>query len=88
MWRDKTIGGSAFGLEMMLVSIIRGLHVVQVPVNYTRRVGRSSVTGGPLKTVALGLWMIWLVVDHRLRSLLGVHEALAGHPDHARSPRA
>jgi len=83
-----TIGGSAFGLEMMLLSVIRGLRVVQVPVNYTRRVGRSSVTGYPLKTIALGLWMIWLVVDYRFRSLLGLHEAVAGRPHRARSPRA
>jgi glycosyltransferase involved in cell wall biosynthesis len=83
-----TIGGSAFGLEMMLVSVIRGLHVVQVPVNYTRRVGRSSVTGDPVTSVALGLWMIWLILDHRLRSALGVHPALPGAPQGARSPRA
>jgi len=62
-----TIGGSAFGLEMMLVSVIRGLRMVQIPVNYTRRVGRSSVTGYRLKTVALGLWMIGLILRHRLR---------------------
>jgi glycosyltransferase involved in cell wall biosynthesis len=83
-----TIGGNAFGLEMMLLSVIRGLHVVQVPVNYTRRVGRSSVTGDPFKTVALGLWMIWLILDHRLRSALGVHAALQGSAHRARSPRA
>lgn len=83
-----TIGGNAFGLEMMLLSVIRGLHVVQVPVNYTRRVGRSSVTGDPFKTVALGLWMIWLVVGHRLRSALGIHGALARSPHRVRSPRA
>jgi glycosyltransferase involved in cell wall biosynthesis len=83
-----TIGGSAFGVEMMLISVVRGLHVVQVPVNYTRRVGRSSVTGDPVKSVALGLWMIWLIVDHRLRSALGVHPALPGAPHRARSPRA
>jgi glycosyltransferase involved in cell wall biosynthesis len=83
-----TIGGNAFGLEMMLLSVIRGLHVVQVPVNYTRRVGRSSVTGDPFKSVALGLWMIWLIVHHRLRSALGVHGALPGTAYGARSPRA
>ena len=83
-----TIGGSAFGLEMMLLSVIRGLHVVQVPVNYTRRVGRSSVTGDPIKSVALGLWMIWLIVVHRLRSALGVHGALVDSQHRARSPRA
>jgi len=82
-----TVGGSAFGLEMMLVSVIRGLHVVQVPVNYTRRVGRSSVTGDPVKSVALGLWMIGLILAHRLRSALGVHAALPATPHGSQGPR-
>jgi hypothetical protein len=32
--------------------------------------------------------MIWLILDHRLRSALGVHPALPGAPQGARSPRA
>ena len=64
-----TITGSAFGPEMMLVSLLVGLRVIQVPVNYLPRVGTSSVTGDPLKAVALGLWMIRLVMIYRLRCL-------------------
>ena len=81
-------GGSAFGLEMMVLSVMRGLRVVQVPVNYTRRVGRSSVTGDPVKTLLLGFYMLWLILDHRIRSLFRSHEALRGVPRRARPPRA
>ncbi len=77
-----TIGGSAFGLEMMLISLILGQRIVQIPMNYTKRVGVSSVTGIPTKTIALGLWMIWLILDYRVRSALRLHpaRALASRP--------
>src|SRR5205807_1020644 len=39
------VGGSHFGPEMMLLSLVHGLRLVQVPVNYLPRVGTSSVTG-------------------------------------------
>ncbi len=62
------LDGSAFGLEMLLLSVIRRARMVQVPVNYHPRVGVSSVTGDLGKTVSLGLEMIRLVVRMRLRS--------------------
>lgn len=62
------IGGSAFGPEMMLLSLMHGLKVIQIPVNYLPRVGESSVTGDLRKAAALGLWMIGLVWRYRLRS--------------------
>lgn len=67
---DFRVGGSFFGPEMMLLSLLSGQAMVQVPVNYTKRVGTSSVTGDPAKAVRLGLRMIWLILDYRLRSLL------------------
>ena len=68
---EFTIGGSAFGPEMMLLSLLHGLRVIQVPVNYLPRVGVSSVTGDPVKAVALGFWMLGLVLRYRLRAWLG-----------------
>lgn len=67
-----TIAGSAFGPEMMLLSLRDGLRVIQVPVNYLPRVGESSVTGDPRKAVALGLWMIGLVLRFRFYSWLNL----------------
>jgi glycosyltransferase involved in cell wall biosynthesis len=58
-------GGNHFGLEMMLLSMIHSLRIVQIPVSYLPRVGTSSVTGDPLKAVILGLRMIWLVLEYR-----------------------
>ncbi|GAC1330413.1 MAG: glycosyltransferase family 2 protein [Chloroflexota bacterium] len=66
-----TIGGSAFGPEMMLLSLLQGLRVIQVPVNYLPRVGTSSVTGDLRRAFALGMWMIGLVLRYRLRAWTG-----------------
>ena len=66
---DFTVGGSAFGPEMMLLSLLHGLRVIQIPVNYLPRVGESSVTGDMRKAVLLGFWMIGLVLRYRLRAI-------------------
>jgi glycosyltransferase involved in cell wall biosynthesis len=65
-----TVGGSAFGPEMMLLSLLQGLRVIQVPVNYLPRIGVSSVTGDMRKAVMLGFSMIGLVLRYRLRAWL------------------
>lgn len=75
-----SIGGNAFGPEMMLLSLILGLRVIQVPVNYLPRVGQSSVTGDPRKAIALGLWMIALVWRYRLVSWLAPRRFRRAHP--------
>jgi glycosyltransferase involved in cell wall biosynthesis len=59
--------GSAYGLEMMLLAVIRDGRMVQVPVNYYPRVGQSAVTGNLRKTVVLGFEMLWLVLRMRLK---------------------
>jgi len=58
---------SAFGLEMLLLAVVRRVRVVQVPVNYLPRVGQSSVTGDFGKTLRLGGQMMGMVLSARLR---------------------
>lgn len=65
------VGGNFFGPEMMLLSAIHGLKMVQVPVNYLPRVGESSVTGNFGKALALGIKMIGLIIYYRLKSIGG-----------------
>ncbi len=62
---EMTVGGSHAGCEIMLLTILSGARFVEVPVNYLPRVGVSSVTGDPLKAVAVGLRMIQLVLNYR-----------------------
>lgn len=63
-----TVDGSSFGLEMLLVALLRRTRLVQVPVNYHPRVGDSSVTGHLGKTVVLGLQMVRMVLRMRARA--------------------
>lgn len=80
-----TIGGSAFGPEMMLLSLLLQLRVIQVPVNYLPRIGVSSVTGDVRKAVLLGFSMIGLVLRYRMKAWLGT--APRARPALAREPR-
>jgi glycosyltransferase involved in cell wall biosynthesis len=62
---SMTVGGSHAGVEIMLLTLLSGARVVEIPVNYLPRVGRSSVTGDPIKAVAVGLRMIEQVLRYR-----------------------
>jgi glycosyltransferase involved in cell wall biosynthesis len=70
-----TVDGSHFGPQMMCVSIIARLRIVQVPVNYHLRVGSSSVTGDLRVAAKLGVTMIGLILRYRFRSR-GLRQAL------------
>lgn len=61
-----TVLGSHFGVEMMALSFLLGHRTIQVPVNYRRRVGTSSVTGSWLTATTVGLQMIGLLTRRRL----------------------
>ena len=78
--RQFTIGGSAFGPEMMLLSLLAGLRMIQVPVNYLPRIGESSVTGDSVKAIRLGLAMIGLVSQVSNSLLFVGNRAQDAHP--------
>ncbi len=62
-----TVNGSFFGPEMMVLSILMNMKIIQLPVNYTRRVGSSSVTGNKVVAFFLGLRMIRLIWGYRFK---------------------
>jgi glycosyltransferase involved in cell wall biosynthesis len=62
-----TVFDGAFGPEMMLLSIIGGWRVVQVPVNYRARAGVPGTTDSFSKALEIGLQMIALVMSYRRR---------------------
>ncbi|MCL4533990.1 MAG: glycosyltransferase family 2 protein [Bacteroidetes bacterium] len=63
-----SVGGSHFGPEMMLLTMLHGSSVIQIPVNYRQRVGVSMATGSLRKTLAIGIRMIILIFSYRLGS--------------------
>lgn len=67
MRENFTVKGSHFGPQMMALSFLHGFRVIQIPVNYRRRVGESSVTGSTAKAIGVGLRMIALLSTLRVR---------------------
>lgn len=52
------VGREHFSVELMMLTALSGFSIIEVPVNYKKRVGKSSVTGHPSKTLRLALKMI------------------------------
>jgi len=67
-----TVGGSHFGPQLMLLVILNGFPFVEIPVNYRKRVGESSVTGNPVRAFTLGCQMILMILRYRIGSWLGL----------------
>lgn len=63
----STLDGSAYGLEMLVLTAKSGTKMVQVPVNYHPRVGESSVTGDLSKTIPLGVKMFAMSTSMRMK---------------------
>lgn len=79
--RHFTVDGSALGAEMMVLSIVGGWRIVQLPVNYRARVGRAGTTSSFRSAFGIGLAMIMLVFRYRfrrgrIRDRIGEAEAL------------
>lgn len=67
-----TVGGSHFGPQLMLLVILNRIPFVEIPVNYRKRVGVSSVTGNPFRAFTLGCQMIGMILRYRVASWLGL----------------
>ena len=57
--------GSAFNPDMMLQIIRHRIKFIEIPVNYLKRTGKSSVMVNWLKINILGLGMVWLILKHK-----------------------
>ena len=60
---DPTYGWNA---EMQVKAVQRGLRVVEVPIRYRARVGRSKISGTVKGTVLAGGAIVWTVIALRL----------------------
>lgn len=67
-----TVGGSAFGPQLMLLTILNHHRFTEIPVNYKKRVGESSVTGSLPRAVLLGIEMALMIIKYRILSWVGV----------------
>src|SRR5690349_19973340 len=61
-----TVGGSHFLPEMVCLALLDNLRLVEVPVNYRDRVGKSKITGSMATAFRVGMHMIGLIVRYRV----------------------
>ncbi len=62
---ELSVGGNHFSPHMMLVALERGLSVVEIPVTFRRRVGRSKGASQSFrKGLLTGLAMIWHIMTY------------------------
>jgi len=60
---DKPIGGVGIGLSMTMISIENDLKIIEIPVTFNRRIGKSKLSGaGTGKTIKIGLKFLWLIL--------------------------
>lgn len=64
--RQFTCLGSDFGLEMTILVIKKKIKFIEIPLNYRKRVGNSTITGDIKKAIVLGLRMMLLALQYRL----------------------
>lgn len=65
--KDFEVGSSHFGPELMVLTEVHGFQTVELPVNYLKRVGESSVTGSLSKTVVLAIVMVIYITKQFFR---------------------
>jgi len=65
--KNFTVGGNHFSPEMIIEALKANLKVVEIPINYRKRVGKGKITSaGKWKAFKLGLKMIWLIFKKKL----------------------
>jgi len=60
-------GGSAFLVDLVTEALIGRLRCVEIPVHYKERIGSSKITSNRLKSIRVGLRMLWIVLKKRFR---------------------
>lgn len=63
--RQFTVGESHFLPEMVILALMQGVRIVEIPVNYKVRIGISKITGSQWKAFLVGLRMILLIFRYR-----------------------
>ena len=60
------VGGPHFSPEMIIEMLKADMKVIEIPVHYRKRVGKSKITSTWWKSLMLGFRMIWLITWRRI----------------------
>ena len=63
-----TVGSSHFLPDMVIAGLKKNLKVVEIPVNYSRRIGESKITGSLKGVIRTGMSMIGLILWKRIQT--------------------
>jgi len=74
-----TVGGSHFLPEMVILGLLGGMRIVEVPINYRGRVGTSKITGSFKTAWRVGWRMIRLILSYRIRAWSGLAPQVLRH---------
>jgi glycosyltransferase involved in cell wall biosynthesis len=66
-----TVGKSHFLPEMVILALLMELSIIEIPLNYKPRTGKSKITGTWRGAVSTGLKMIQLIVSYRFKTWFG-----------------
>ncbi len=64
-----SVGGSYFLSEFTVLSLLNGLSVIEAPVNYRQRVGKSKITGSMMRSVIVGIKMLIIIFTYRIKNV-------------------
>ena len=67
-----TVGGSHLLPEMVILGRLLGFKMIEVPIHYRQRTGESKITGSFVRTIQVGMRMIFMILYYRFASWIGM----------------
>jgi glycosyltransferase involved in cell wall biosynthesis len=59
-----SVGDLRFNAQLLLLLAIKKIRFLEIPVNYSHRTGRSTITGARIKAIRLGIRMMLLILQY------------------------
>jgi glycosyltransferase involved in cell wall biosynthesis len=71
-----SVGASHFLPEMVILALLMGAPIIEIPLNYRGRVGESKITGQLSGTLRTGTMMMVTIFSYKLKQLAGFRKRL------------
>jgi glycosyltransferase involved in cell wall biosynthesis len=71
-----SVGASHFLPEMVILALLMGAPIIEIPLNYRGRVGESKITGSLGGTLRTGTMMMVTILRYKLKQLGGFRKRL------------
>lgn len=71
-----SVGASHFLPEMVILALLLGAPIIEIPLNYRGRVGHSKITGSLKGTLRTGTMMIVTIMRYKLKQVTGFRKQL------------